>query len=149
MWKTRNLFVIISTENISRSCVNSCNFFIIVQQQAVVPRCRLYVKHHVSFNSQQQHFVVVTFHSADVANPPPLPLETGISSATFGIQKREESVSQCKSLTDYLSLFNPASPFLSLCLVGLWFISQSVLYTEMSKHHQYERVCRGLSVFGF
>lgn len=41
-----------------------------------------------SLNSQQQHFVVVSSHSADVANPPLFPSETGISFATFSIQER-------------------------------------------------------------
>lgn len=50
--------------------------------------CRLSAESRVSFHSLPRRFVVVTLHSADVANPSVVPQEPGISFTTFGIQKR-------------------------------------------------------------
>lgn len=104
----------------------------------------LYIKHHsvfmsnmhkqviqtaVLFNSWQQPFIVVTCHNTYVANPPLFPPETGISFATFGIQER---AALWKSLTDYLSLFNPLPPptpiFLSLLHLPLLHFTEYILH---------------------
>lgn len=70
--------------------------------------CRLSAESHVSFHSLPRRFVVVTLHSADVANPSVVPQEPGISFATFGIQKRASL-----SLNP-LQIISPFPPFFVL-----------------------------------
>lgn len=76
--------------------------------------CHLSTENRVSFHSQQKHFVVVTFHSADVTNPSPVPQEPGISFATFGIQKRASlSLNPLQIISLFFSFFCTPFPFFS------------------------------------
>lgn len=84
------------------------NSFLIWTHQGADRFCRLSAESHVSFHSLPRRFVVVTLHSADVANPSVVPQEPGISFATFGIQRRASL-----SLNP-LQIISPFPPFFVL-----------------------------------
>lgn len=99
-----------------------------------------------SLNSQQQHFVVVSSHSADVANPPLFPSETGISFATFSIQERaSHSVNPWQIIFLLSTPLHP--PFHCLHFVCLWFISEYITYWDVKTSSIWKNLERTLSVW--